>query len=143
MTALVSGVISPCAPPQSQLGDVPLDVFEACLRLLQQQVGATLRLAYDHLRLVLRRPFHLVGEPLRRLERVAQVLLANAMVGEERLRANQVLAQSVDLAERVLVVAGRFRQERHDFRRVEAAHHFLEALVAEVERRDLHHASGR
>ena len=41
--------------PQPQLVDVALDFLEPPLRLLQQQVGASLRLADDQLRLGLRR----------------------------------------------------------------------------------------
>ena len=102
--------------------DVAIELVEARLRLLQQQVGASLRLPDDHLRLVLRRVLDLVGQPLRGQERVAQVVLALAVLVEQRLHARQVLAEPIDFAERVLVIVGRFGQERDDLGLVEAAH---------------------
>ena len=111
--------------------------------LLGQQVGAALRLADDQLRFVLRRRLHLVGQLLRRHQRVAQRVLALAMLDQQRLAARQVLAQPIDLAQRALVVVGRLGQERHDLGLVEAAHRGAEARLPHVERGDAHHARRR
>ena len=131
------------APPQPQLVDVALDLLEPDLRLLDEQVGASLRFADDQLGFVLRRFLDLVREPLRRQQRVAQVGLALAVLAEQRFHAREVAAQAVDLAQRVLVVVGRLGQERHDLGPVEAAQRRPEPLLAQVERADAHHAFGR
>ena len=130
------------APAQPQLVDVALDFLEPALRLLQQQIRPPLRLADDELRFGLGRFLDLVRQPLRGQQRVAEVGLALAMLGEQRLLAHEILPQPVDLAERVLVVVGGFGEERHDFRAVESAQLGPEPLLFEVERRDPHYALG-
>ena len=51
-----------------------------------------------------------------------RLVLALAMLVEQRFHARQVLAEAIDFAERVLVVVGRFGQERDDLGPIEAAH---------------------
>ena len=131
------------APAKAQLVDVPLDFLEPALRLLQQQVGASLRFADDELGLGLRRLLDLVRQPLRGQERIAQVGLAVAMLGEQRFLPHQILPEPIDLPQRVLVVVGRFGEERDDLGAVEPAQLGAETLLLEVERRDPHHALGR
>ena len=55
----------------------------------------------------------------------------------------RIAAQPIDLAQRVLVVVGRLGQERHHLGAVVAAQRRAEALLAQVERADAHHALGR
>ena len=63
----------------------------------------------------LRRLLDFVGQALCGQQRVAQVGLALAVLVEERFLAHQVLAQPIDLAQRVLVVVGGLGQEGDDF----------------------------
>ena len=71
----------------------------------------------------------LVGEPLRRQQRVAQVGLALAMLAEQRLHPQQIAAQAIDLAHRVLVVVGRLGEEGDDLGPVVAAQRRAEPLL--------------
>ena len=131
------------ASAQAHLVDVALDFFEPTLCLLQQQVGAALGLADDELGFGLRRLLDFVGQALRGQQRVAQVGLAVTVLVEERFLAHQVLAQAVDLAQRVLVVVGGLGEEGDDFGTVEAAQLGAETLLLEIERRDPHDPFGR
>jgi hypothetical protein len=106
------------AAAQPHLVDVALDFLEPALRLLKQQVRASLRLAHDQ-------------------------FLALAMLGEKRLLSHQVLTQAIDLAQRMLVIVGRFGQEGDDLGGIEAFELRAEALLPQIERRDPHHALGR
>ena len=131
------------ASAQAQLVDVAFDLLEPTLRLLQQEIRTSLRLADDELRFGLGRFLDLVRQALSGQQRVAEVGLALAMLAEQRLLAHQILPQAVDLAERVLVIVGGLGEERHDFGAVEAAQLGAEPLLFKVERRDPHHALGR
>src|SRR5262245_51632250 len=109
------------AAAQLELVDVAIHLLEANLRLLEQQIRASLRLAHDQLRLVLRDLLELVGHPLRGEQSVAQVVFPLAMLPEQGLHPHQVGAQPIDLAHRMLVVVGRFREERDHVGAVVAA----------------------
>ena len=122
------------AAPQLQLVAVVVELVEPDLRLLEEHVGAPLRLADDQLGLGLRRLLQLLRQPLRRQQRVAQVVLALPVLGQQRLHPHQVAAQPIDLAHGVLVVVGRLGEERHDLGAVVAAHRGLEPLLAHVHR---------
>ena len=66
------------APLHAQAVDLALHVLDARLTLLQQQIGAALGLADDAPGFLLRVLANLVGELLRRDQRVAEVLLLAA-----------------------------------------------------------------
>src|SRR5262245_1601966 len=126
------------AAPQPELVDLAVHLFEAGLRLLQEEVGAPLRFADDQPGLVLRPVLHPVRQLLRRQQRVAERHLAFAVLLEQRLQAHQVAATALDLPHRVLVIVGRLGQEGDHFRTVVAAHRGLEPLLAHVHRGDAH-----
>jgi len=126
------------APLQPEAVDLALHFLDARLRFLQQQVGAALGLAHQALALGLGVQPDLVGQFLRGQQRVAEVALAFAMLLEAGLRPSQVVAEAVRLAQRRLVVVGRFGQDRLHFSTVETAHYRLELLLPQVERGHLH-----
>ena len=123
---------------QLEAVDLALDVLEARLRLLEQQIGAAFRLADDAPRLVLGVGLDVVRQLLRRHQRVLQVLLVLAVLGEHRLHAHQILAQAVGLAQRLLVVVGDRGEKRGDLDRVETAESLAKTLLAKVKRADIH-----
>ena len=82
----------------------------------------------------------LVGESLRREQRVAEGGLAVAVLAQAGLHALEILAEPIDLPQRVFVVVCRLGQEGNDLGPVEAAQRGLEALLAKIERCDAHHA---
>src|SRR5262245_24188882 len=129
--------------PQPQLVDLVIHLFEPGLGLLQKEVGPALRLADDEPRLVLRAVPHPVRHLLRRQQGVAKRHLALAVLREQRLQAHHVAPEAIDLPHGVLVVVGRFGQERHHLGAVVAAHRGLEPLLAHVHRGDAHDALRR
>src|SRR5205085_861743 len=52
--------------PKLQLVDVVIELFQATLRFLQQQIGASLRLTQNEFGLGLRRLLHFLGDAVRR-----------------------------------------------------------------------------
>ena len=120
-----------------------VELVKPHLRLLDQDVGAPLGLAEDELALGLRGFLELLRQPVCRQQRVAEIVLALAVLREERFHAHQVAAEAIDLPHRVLVVVGGFGQERHDIGAVVAAHRALEALLAHVHGAYPHHPLGR
>ncbi len=120
-----------------------IHLLEPRLRLLQEQIGAPLGLTYDQPGLGLRRVLHLRGQPLRGEQRVAQVVLALAVLGQQRLDPDQIAAEPIDLAHRVLVVVGRLGQKGDDIGPVVAAQRGPEPLLAHVHGADPHDTLGR
>ncbi len=65
------------------------------------------------------------------------------MLGEQRFHSQQILAEPIDLAKRMLVVVCRLGQEGDDLGTIEAAQCGSEPLLTKIERGDAHHALGR
>jgi len=118
--------------------DLALHVVEPALRLLQDQVALAFGVADDQAGLGLRVFLDVVGVLLRGQQRVAEVALLAAVLGEHGVELGDVLAQLVVFAQRVLVVVGDREQERLDFAAIVAAHHGLEPLLPQVEWSDFH-----
>ena len=131
-------VVLDFAALHAQPFDFALHVLEPRLRLLQDQIALALGVANDQAGLVLRVLLDVVGMLLRGQQRVAQVALLAAMLGEHGVELGDVLAQLVVLAQRVLVVVGDREQEGLHFAAVVAAHHGVEALLPQIQRCDLH-----
>ena len=83
----------------------------------------------------------LVGQALRGEQRVAEVPLVLAVLGDHRFEPQQFLVQPVGLAERLLVVVGHFVQQRVHLVAVVAAHGDAQLGLPQVERGDLHDLS--
>src|SRR5262249_55403292 len=64
------------------------------------------------------------------------------MFGQHRFLTDEILAQSIDFAQRVFVVVGCFREERDDLGRIEALQLRTESLLTEIEWGDPHDALG-
>ncbi len=131
------------APPQPQLVDVALDFLEASLGFLEEQVGTPLRFTDDQFGLGLRGLLDLVGEPLSGEQRISQVGFTFAMLGKESFLPHEILAEAINLAQRVLVVVGGFGEKRDDFGSIEAAQLRAEALLLQIDWRDAHDAISR
>src|SRR5262245_26467151 len=123
---------------QLEAVDLALDVGEPRLGLVEGQLGSALRLAQNALRFVLGVRLDLVGQLLRGDERRLERPLVLAVLVDDRFHAHHVLADAVGVAQRLLVVLGHGGEERRDFDAVEAAERGAEALLAEVERADIH-----
>ncbi len=76
-------------------------------------------------------------------QRVAQVRLTLAVIGQQRFGPGEILAQPVDLSQRVLVIVRGLGQEGHHFGLVEASECRLEARLPQIERGDTHHPTRR
>ena len=118
--------------------DFALHVFEARLRLVEEQVRAALRFADDAARFLLGVRLDVVGESLGREQRGLQVLFVLAVLFEDAFHAREFLAQAVGFAQRLLVVVGDGHEERRDLDFVEAPEGVAEALLAQIERADIH-----
>ncbi len=108
------------------------------MRLLEQQSGPVFRLADDPLAFLLGLFLHVVRQPLRRQEGVAQGLLALAVFVEDRFHLGELLAELIGLAERLLVVVGDRDQKCGNLDLVEAVQAAAETPLAEVEGSDVH-----
>src|SRR5262245_42645290 len=125
-------------PLQAQAVDVPLDVVEAQLSLLDQQIRTNFSLSDDAFGLLLRVLSEFVGEPLGRQQRIAQVALMLPVLAERGLHPREILPEPVGLAQCLLVVVGHGCQERCNFNLVETAQRGAEALLAQINRADIH-----
>ena len=131
------------AASQAKFGDVAFDFLEPGTCLLSRRSARPCASRTIILPSFSAAVSHFIGESLRGQQRIAQVGFALAMLGEQRFHTQQVLAEPVDFAQRVLVVVGRLGQKRDHFGTVEPAQGGPEPLLTEIERRDAHHALGR
>src|SRR5262245_32225110 len=125
-------------PLQAQAVDVPLDVVEAQLSLLDQQIRTNFSLSDDAFSLLLRVVPEFVGEPLGRQQRIAQVALVLPVLAERGLHSREILPEPVGLAQCLLVVVGHGCQEGCNFNCVETAQRGAEALLPQIDRTDIH-----
>src|SRR6185295_1457099 len=118
--------------------DLALDVFEARLRLLQQQIGSPFGLADDPPGFQLGVGLDLVRKLLRRRQCALQVLLVLAVLDHRRFQPHEVLSELVRFTQRLLVVVGHGGHERCDLDRVKTAEFPTKTLLSKVERADIH-----
>src|SRR6185312_2237526 len=126
------------APFQLHAVDLALDVLEARLRAIEQQLRTAFGVAHDAVGFLLRGALQIFRQLLRGHERRSQVLLVLAMFGEHGFHAREVLPQAVGLTQGLLVVVGDGGQERRDLDPVETPEAGVETLLTKVKRTDIH-----
>src|SRR5947207_7642159 len=97
---------------QLQSVDLALDVLETRGRLFEQQIRSSFGVAHDPLRILLGMLPDVVGELLRRHQRVVQAFFVTKMLGDRGLGANQLLAQAVRFAKGLFVIVGHRGEKR-------------------------------
>src|SRR5258708_2080137 len=122
-----------------ELVDLGDELLPPPLRVGDDLLGLQLRLGEDDVRLLARVGLHLLGEALRRGQRLLQQLLAVLELVDARLAPPQFLVLAVELALQVLELRGHEVEVLPNLFLVDAAEAPpAERLLPEVERSELH-----